>query len=389
MKILFVSPSFYPATYYGGPIFSIYELAKALKKQNIDVKVITSNANGKEKLVIKTGIFHYLENNLPVKYYYSLDSKGTSIPMVFHLWKDIKEADMIYLVSVFSPPTPLTLILCSLFKKPLILSPQGQLGEWCLDQGNRFKKQWLKFFIKPFIKRIYWHVTSEDEEKMLKAVYPEAKTFVLPNGIDLESFGSLPVEKNKSFYDTYTGYRCQAKKIIISMGRLHKIKGFDVLIDAFHDLQKEISESVLLIAGEDFGEKPSLNNIINQKKLANEVFLIGKLDGNEKLEFLHNADVFALPSHHENFGMVYAEALAAGIPIIASKNTPWQDAEKFGLGKWVENTPEEFAEAIKQVLNSDSKKMGEIGKKYVEEKFCWEKIARLFIDKINSISSKK
>ena len=127
MKILFVSPSFYPATYYGGPIFSIYELAKALKKQNIDVKVITSNANGKEKLVIKTGIFHYLENNLPVKYYYSLDSKGTSIPMVFHLWKDIKEADMIYLVSVFSPPTPLTLILCSLFKKPLILSPQGQL----------------------------------------------------------------------------------------------------------------------------------------------------------------------------------------------------------------------------------------------------------------------
>ena len=144
-----------------------------------------------------------------------------------------------------------------------------------------------------------------------------------------------------------------------------------------------------MIAGEDFGEKPSLNNIINQKKLANEVFLIGKLDGNEKLEFLHNADVFALPSHHENFGMVYAEALAAGIPIIASKNTPWQDAEKFGLGKWVENTPEEFAEAIKQVLNSDSKKMGEIGKKYVEEKFCWEKIARLFIDKINSISSKK
>ena len=58
MKLLFISPSFYPAFYYGGPIYSTYELAKALKKQNIDLKVITTNANGKERLNVKTGVFH-------------------------------------------------------------------------------------------------------------------------------------------------------------------------------------------------------------------------------------------------------------------------------------------------------------------------------------------
>ncbi len=60
-----------------------------------------------------------------------------------------------------------------------------------------------------------------------------------------------------------------------------------------------------------------------------------------------------LASHHENFGMVYAEALAAGTPVVASTNTPWQDVEKYNCGKWVENTPEKFAKAINEILNSD------------------------------------
>ncbi len=101
MKLLFISPSFYPATYYGGPIYSTYELAKALKKTGFDIRVITTNANGKEKLEIKTGVFHKLENDLPVKYYKSLDSRGTSLSMLFNLRKEIKKSDLVYLFQYF------------------------------------------------------------------------------------------------------------------------------------------------------------------------------------------------------------------------------------------------------------------------------------------------
>ena len=125
---------------------------------------------------------------------------------------------------------------------------------------------------------------------MVKAVYPKAKTFVIPNGIDLEEFNLFPSEKDKSFFNKYTGYDCSQKKIIVSMGRLHKIKGFDILISAFAELQKKVNTAVLLIAGEDFGEKANLENLIEQRKLKEKVFLVGKLTGNEKLEFLHNAD---------------------------------------------------------------------------------------------------
>ena len=116
------------------------------------------------------------------------------------------------------------------------------------------------------------------------------------------------------------------------MGRLHSKKGFDILIDAFIKLREVNSDSFRLIAGEDYGEKNRLNEKIVTSNLIDKVYLVGQInDTDEKVNFLANADVFALASHNENFGIVYAEALAAGTPIVASKKTPWQEVEELSL----------------------------------------------------------
>lgn len=392
-KILMITPSFYPAFHYGGPIFSSYELAKSLKINNVDIKVVTTNANGKEKLKIKTGIFHKLENELPVKYYHSLDSRGTSLSMILNLRKEIKSSDIVYLVSIFSTPTPFTIFLCRLYNKPLIISPRGQLGKWCLEQGSIFKKLWLRTFIQSHIKFLHWHLASRAEEQDVLAVYPSAKTFVIPHGVSPELFQLNEMKKDKTFYNKYTGFDCSNKNIIISMGRLHEVKGFDILIEAVKKVQKLVPSAngglfwdlVLLIAGEDFGEKKKLEEMIDKLGLKEKVFLIGRIEGKEKIEFLRNADVFALASHHENFGMSYAEALAAGTPVIASRNTPWQDVEKYKCGKWVENNSAKFAEALTEILNPDPEKMGKNGIEYVKDNFSWEKIAVKFKTQIENI----
>jgi glycosyltransferase involved in cell wall biosynthesis len=383
VKIVFISPSFYPATYYGGPIYSTYELAKALIWNGVDVRVITTNANGNEKLKLKTGVFHKLENDLPVKYYKSVDSRGTSLSMFFNLRKDIKQSDLVYLISIFSPSTPIAIFLCRLLKKPLIISPRGQLGKWCLEQGSRFKKLWLRVFVQPFIKYLNWHLTSETEKQSVFAVYPSAKTFVIPNGVSPELFSLSSKPKDKTFYRKYTGFDCSNKKIIIAMGRLQKVKGFDILINAMRNLQRE--DAVLLIAGEDFGEKKNLEKLIDKLGLKVKVFLLGRIEGEEKNEFLRNADAFALPSHHENFGMVYAEALASGTPVVASKNTPWQDVEKYNCGMWVNNTAGDFAKALSELFNSDTIEMGKNGRNYIEENYSSDAIINKYNQMFNSI----
>lgn len=171
------------------------------------------------------------------------------------------------------------------------------------------------------------------------------------------------------------------------MGRLHKVKGFDILISSMSNVQRQ--DVILFIAGEDFGEKKNLEEMIDKLGLREKVFLIGSIEGSEKIGFLRNADVFALASHHENFGMAYAEALAAGTPVIASRNTPWQEVEKFNCGKWVENTPQKFADAINELLNSDPVQMEKNGSGYINEYFNWENLADKFVQKIKQITNAK
>ena len=93
-------------------------------------------------------------------------------------------------------------------------------------------------------------------------------------------------------------------RIIISMGRIHKMKAFDVLIKAFDCILKEFPNSYLFIAGNDDGEKENLIKIIDELNLQENVFFTGQLDNERKAMFLGNADVFALASHTENFGNV-------------------------------------------------------------------------------------
>ena len=370
MNLLLISPSYYPATYYGGPIYSTFQLSKSLRKNGLGVNVISTNANGSEKLKVKTGISQTLENDLPVKYYKSLDSRGTSPSMLWNLRSEIKKADVVYLVSIFSVPTPFTILICRLLKKPLIISPRGQLGTWCLEQGNPFKKLWLRLFVgsinqsskQPF----YWHLTSESEQQEIIAIYPSARTIIVPNGISSEFFLSGELKKSRSIYSKYTNTNVKDFKIIISHSRIHKKKGYDILIQAVKMLKT--NNVILLIAGEDFGEKKNLEELIDHLEMRERVFLIGRIEGQEKIEFLRNADVFAL---------------------VASKNTPWQDVEKYNCGKWVDNTPEKFAIALDEILAHVNEEMNFNASKFIKEFFDLEKLSKIFISKIEQILNAK
>jgi glycosyltransferase involved in cell wall biosynthesis len=161
------------------------------------------------------------------------------------------------------------------------------------------------------------------------------------------------------------------------MGRIHKVKGFDILIKSFYEALKFDENMILLIAGKDDGFKSELKKLRKVLNLKNRVFFVGDLYSENKVDFLSNADLFVLPSHTENFGIVYAESLATGTPIIASTNTPWSIVEEYDCGKWVENNVDETTKAMKEILLKDRETM-RINSKKLAQEFDWKNIAKEF-----------
>ena len=379
MKLSVIIPSFYPAVVYGGPIFTSLHTAEELAKLGIEVKVSTTNANMTERLDIKPNVWHTQKDTLFVKYYNETIINKFSFRLLFELWKDIKDADVIHLQGLFSYPVPIAIIYAKLFKKRVLLTPHGTLGEWCLAGGSRFKTLWLKWFIEPFNSTTLWHATAEMEKMEILSVFPNASIQVIANGIQLKEFENFNTLSPNDFVKKFTKKSLDAEKVIVSMGRLQKKKGFDILIDSFVNILAEYPDTKLFIAGQNEGEEENLKRQIQELGLQDKVFFTGAINGQDKIDFLANADLFVLSSHNENFGIVYAESLASGTPIVASTNTPWSEVEEVDCGKWVNNSVEETSQAMLDMLEKDREIM-RVNSKALAKKYDWRNIALQFRD---------
>jgi glycosyltransferase involved in cell wall biosynthesis len=158
------------------------------------------------------------------------------------------------------------------------------------------------------------------------------------------------------------------------------------LITAFVDVVCD--NVVLIIAGDP--ENPygrELKRLALELGLSERVKFIGPVRGNIKESLYSNAEILVLPSHTENFGNVVIEALNRGLPVIASKGTPWQVLEDSKCGFWVENNPEDLSKTVTEFLNMDSKlKMiyRENAKKLVKDRFTAEVIWKEYLNMYNS-----
>lgn len=360
MTILIVVPSYYPAFVYGGPIFSIHYAAQGLARQGMQVHVATTNANGTSKLDVPTGEPVLFEPNYSVRYYDDTINGRFSWAFSRGLWQDMRAAGIAHVQGLFSTQSAWTLLAASLQRKPVLISARGNLTPWALVSKRRWlKKAWLAMLVRPFAaysRRVAWHATSAVERDEILAVFPQAKVHVIPNAIDCGAFEAVPELAREVYLERFFPGRCvepHRVTILAAMGRLHPKKAFDVAIRAVKTVIATRPELLLLIAGGDDGERAKLMQLIDQLDLGHCVALIGELKGEDKIAFMKGADLFLFPSHSENFGLVCLEALASGLPVVASRKTPWAEVEDQGAGRWVENTPSAFGGAIADLLMQD------------------------------------
>lgn len=359
MKVALVIPSFYPATVYGGSTFASYHLTREAAKNGVDIRVSTTNANGKTSLDVISNSFVELDT-FRVKYYHEQWIKFFSFRLLFGLWKDLKAADVLHLQAVFSYPTPIALFYAVLLNKKVLFSPRGSLSEYTFQSGSLIKKIWLKLLIKPFIKKVFWHATSIKEREEIKSFFPEAKVYLISDGTYVEEMKSVEKEN-----------------YIAAIGRIHPVKGYDLLIESFAQMQNKYPDLLLKIAGKDDGCKADLEELVKRHGLTDKVSFLGNISGEEKESFLCKAKCLVMPSHTENFGIVAVEAMAQGTPVVASTNTPWEIIEKRKAGFWAENNPIDLKKSIVSLLevknNEYEKNAHSLAKEY-----DWRHIAKQY-----------
>ncbi len=283
--------------------------------------------------------------------------------MFVRLMPMIRWADVVHLTAVYSPPTIPTLLLCKLFRKPVVWSVRGALQRWQGTTRALPKQLWERWCDLLCIRdRVVLHVTSEDEGRASSDRIKNAAPVVIPNGVDVP-----PLNADRQ-------WQPDDRLRLLYLGRLHPIKGIENLLHALR--QSDTAASLSICGNGNKQYESSLKSLVRELSLNDRVRFCGPVAGEEKEKQFREADVCVVPSFSENFGMVVAEALATGVPVIASKGAPWSGIEKHGCGLWVENDPHSLGEAISRISAKALATMGKNGREWMEQEFTWPSIAR-------------
>ncbi|MDW8342712.1 MAG: glycosyltransferase, partial [Geminicoccaceae bacterium] len=350
----------------------------------VDVRVATTNANGKTKLDVDTSRPVAFEPNYRVRYYEDTIINRFSLAFTLGLPRDVRDADVVHLQDVFSLHAAWALFLCWWRRIPVLISPRGVFSEWALAQRRLLKRAWLRGLVFPWCRdrrRVAFHATSEEEAVDIERLFSRHRVFVVPNGIDCAEFGRCEVPAREAYLRRFwpaCPVPASEATVAVGLGRIHLKKAFEVAIEALSLLRSSHRGLILMIAGADDGDLERLEKIVSRLGLRDRVYFAGPLTGTEKIAFLKGADVFLFPSHSENFGLACLEALAAGLPVVASRNTPWRAIEEAGAGKWVENAPEAFARALGELLARPREPMRAAALE-VARRFDLREIARQFV----------
>lgn len=337
----------------GGPPRSISGLAEGLSMiDGIEVTIISSIS----KRPIKISADRFV-NQIFLKDYSNL-SKFLGISHIKFLWRARPgyQPDIVHVNSLW-PQTLIWYFIFSIVHNiPIVVSPRGTLSDWALSYKAWKKKLGMTFYRIFLFRKVKLFVASSNHERsdILKNI-KNSNVEIVPNPLRFDTSSVRRLKKNKEKTRT---------NVMLFLGRINPIKRIDHLVNCF--IKANPKDWKLVIAGPDeLGIIDSIMDPVIEAGMQSNIVYVGPVEENseEKLELFAEADVVVLPSYSENFGMVIAESLACGIPVVATNGTPWESITTHNCGWYIDATQEALVSAIREITNTSKADLASMGKR--------------------------
>lgn len=262
------------------------------------------------------------------------------------------------------------------YKIPVVVTSHGTdiIG---LQKGNRYKND-AKFVTQKAKKIIS---VSKDNYNLIKSFFPNINPIIISAGYDPKIFNIQNFNKT-DLLEKY-GIKYNNQKIVLYAGRLSYLKGVDILLNSAK--LYESKENIITIIAGNGALRKELKNLSKELELKN-VYFIGHKSQRTLKKLYNVADVFAMPSRQEAFGLVAVEALACGLPVVCSETGGMKEYINKNVGKLIKNEDYKgLAKAILYILNNSPKYNKEALSAYAQDNFAQEKIINKLIQIYNEV----
>lgn len=360
----------------GGTTAYMKLLAEELNNHNIKQSIATGISNNPVKIADVNVNFFDLKKLTPLHI-----KRVSNLKNEFSKYLKNEKPDIVHINGVWLYQNYIFQKEAQKLNIKVVLSPHGMLEPYIVNR-NKLKKKIALFMFqnKAILDADFIHVTAKSELENIKKIgYKNKKYTIIPNGIEINNIEAKEYNDNKQF------------KHLLFLSRIHPKKGINLLIDAVATFKNPRIK--ITIAGN--GEKKYINQLkkYTKEQSVSDIFdFIGPVYGEEKWSLFKRADVFILPTHSENFGIVVAESLLVGVPVITTRGTPWEELNIHKSGWWIELTVNNLKQTINEAINlpnEDLKAMGLRGRNLIKNKYNISNVATSMVNFYESILKKE
>jgi len=312
--------------------------------------------------------------------------------------------DCVHIHGIWSPTLARRFMHWRRLGVPCVVTVHGMLAPWAMAHKHLKKQMAWHIYQKRLLNLASaLHATSDREAGDLLKLGLKPRIEIIPWGIEAvgEEGGSKIVDRKLRIAEEEQMRSATASPSSIPdplsspphltalfVGRIYPVKGLPMLVEAWAKV-RPLGWKMKIVGPDEAGHQSEVEALICKAGLEGDFEFTGALEGDALRQAYDKADLLILPSHTENFGMVVAEALAHGCPVIASQGSPWGGLLEHGCGWWPAVSCDGLADALQEATSLARDQlalMGAQGRLWMQRDFSWEQSAKKMRDMYESVA---